>query len=195
MNRVFSGTILALALLILLPFPARPGNPISPLDDEKNLIDRIGPAPQADGLIELGRLRLQRSAALYKTWLDNKEDEDFSKALIYARSASELLVDSDEAWLLLGMLRAELKTDPPALAAATDALVRAVEINPANGRAQLLLAQVLMRTGPGTGRPLSSSRCSLKVPVPCVQVPFSPSSPFVILPIKGFRWALTISIP
>jgi len=147
MNRVFSGTILALALLILLPFPARPGNPISPLGDEKNLIDQISPAPEADGLFELGRFRLQHAAALYKTWLDNKRDEDFFKALVYAHSASELLVDSDEAWLLLGMLRAELKTEPSALAAATDALVRAVESNPANGRAQLVLAQVLMEQG------------------------------------------------
>ena len=117
--------------------------------DEEKVVTEIAKeeTPSALLLWQLGSIRLKHAAELYKTWKQNKQAEDFQKALIYAESSTELSPDNDEAWLLLGMLYSELKATPEAMEKAADALVNAVDINPANGKAQLLLAQVLMEQG------------------------------------------------
>ncbi|WP_022668160.1 tetratricopeptide repeat protein [Desulfospira joergensenii] len=149
MNLSFVGKLVfpLLIFMIFLASPVWPGNDISPGQDEKALLAGMGPSPSADDLEKLGRIRLQSAAARYKKWHRSGNEEDYAGALVYAKSAVTLLPDSDEVWLLLGMIRSELKADPSAMAASTDALIRAVDINPANGRAQLLLAQVLMEQG------------------------------------------------
>jgi lipopolysaccharide biosynthesis regulator YciM len=117
--------------------------------DEAKVVSQIEKekTPSTILLWQLGSIRLKHAAELYKGWKLNKKAKDFQKALIYAESSTKLGPDNDEAWLLLGMLYSEMKAEPEAMGNAADALVHAVDINPANGRAQLLLAQVLMEQG------------------------------------------------
>jgi tetratricopeptide (TPR) repeat protein len=117
--------------------------------DEEKVVTQIEKNKEKSPLLlwQLGSIRLKHAAGLYKNWGRNKQAEDFQKALIYAKSSTELSRDNDEAWLLLGMLYSEMKATPEAMEKAADALIHAVDINPANGRAQLLLAQVLMEQG------------------------------------------------
>ncbi len=117
--------------------------------DEEKVVSQIEKNKEKSPLLlwQLGSIRLKHAAELYKNWKQNRQAEDFQKALIYAESSTELSPDNDEAWLLLGMLYSEMKTAPEAMEKAADALVNAVDINPANGKAQLLLAQVLMEQG------------------------------------------------
>jgi len=117
--------------------------------DEEQVVSQIEKDKEKSPLLlwQLGSIRLKHAAELYKNWKQNNQVKDFQKALIYAKSSIELSQDNDEAWLLLGMLYSEMKATPEAMEKAADALVRAVDINPANGRAQLLLAQVLMEQG------------------------------------------------
>lgn len=120
-----------------------------PFPDEEKVLSQIEKEESPSPLLlwQLSRLRLQHAAELYKSWKQNKNAEAFQEALIYAGSSTELSPDWDEAWLLSGLLYSEMKATPQAMGKAADALVHAVDINPANGRAQLLLAQVLMEQG------------------------------------------------
>ena len=121
----------------------------TPFPDEAKVVSQIEKEKTASPLLlwQLGSIRLKHAAELYKNWKLNNHAEDFQKALIYAESSTELSPDNDEAWLVLGMLYSEMKAAPEAMEKSIDALVHAVDINPANGRAQLLLAQVLMEQG------------------------------------------------
>jgi lipopolysaccharide biosynthesis regulator YciM len=123
----------------------------TPFPDEEKIMTKIKEKKLASPLPlfiwQLSRIRLKHAAELYKEWKQNNTAEDFQRALVYAESATELSPDWDEAWLLLGMLYSEMKATPAAMERAADVLVKAVDVNPSNGRAQLLLAQVLMEQG------------------------------------------------
>ena len=95
----------------------------------------------------LADLRLQKAATTYRQWEKDKDPQAFQTALLLAESATQLRPDWDEAWLTLGMLYAEMRADRKSMELATEALVRAVEANPANGRAQTLLGETLMLQG------------------------------------------------
>lgn len=125
------------------PLMAR-NTPLSP--DEKQVITQLekDKTPSPLLLWQLGTIRLKHAAQLYKNWQQNLREDDYQKAILYAESSVKLMPDNDDAWLMLGLLYSEMKAIPEAMEKATDALVHAVVINPANGRAQLLLAQVLM---------------------------------------------------
>ncbi|MBN1957776.1 MAG: hypothetical protein JW773_06205 [Desulfuromonadales bacterium] len=117
--------------------------------DEEKVVAQIEKEKTSSPLLlwQLSRIRLRHAAQLYKNWQQNSRVDDYQKALLYAESSVHLMPDNDDAWLMLGLLYSEMKTTPEAMEKATDALVHAVVINPANGRAQLLLAQVLMEQG------------------------------------------------
>jgi|GEM_PF-2437872 tetratricopeptide (TPR) repeat protein len=121
----------------------------TPFPDEEKIMAKIKEKKTSSPLLiwQLSRIRLKHAAELYKEWKQNNIAEDFQRALVYAESSTELSPDWDEAWLLLGMLYSEMKATPAAMERAADALVKAVDVNPANGRAQVLLAQVLMEQG------------------------------------------------
>jgi tetratricopeptide (TPR) repeat protein len=115
--------------------------------EEAALLEKMQEAPTATLYAELGRLRLQTAARFYGEWEKDHKSVNLQQALIYADSASRLSPDWDKPWTLLGMIHATLRSDRGALELSTEALIRAVDINPANGPAQLLLAQVLMQQG------------------------------------------------
>jgi tetratricopeptide (TPR) repeat protein len=96
---------------------------------------------------QLAAERLQEAALFYDRWQNNGDAESFQQAIVYAASAAEIRPDWDEPWLLLGMLYSEMKTDQGAMELAAEALINAVEVNPANSRAQMLLANVLLEQG------------------------------------------------
>ena len=96
---------------------------------------------------QLASERLQQAGLFYDRWQNSGDAENFQQAIIYAASAAETRPDWDEPWLLLGMLYSELKTDEEAMELAVEALINAVDINPANARAQILLANVLLEQG------------------------------------------------
>ncbi len=91
--------------------------------------------------------RLQQAALFYDRWQKSGNAEPFQQAIVYAASAAEIRPDWDEPWLLLGMLYSELKADQDAMELAAEALINAVDANPANARAQMLLANVLLEQG------------------------------------------------
>ncbi len=117
--------------------------------DEEPIVAQIEKEKTSSPLLlwQLSRIRLRHAAQLYKNWQQNSRVDDYQRALLYAESSVRLMSDNDDAWLMLGMLYSEMKATPEAMEKAADALVHAVAINPANGRAQLLLAQVLMEQG------------------------------------------------
>ncbi len=96
---------------------------------------------------QLAEERLQQAGLFYERWQNTGNAESFQQAIIYAASAAETRPDWDEPWLLLGMLYSELKADREAMELAVEALINAVEANPANARAQMLLASVLLEQG------------------------------------------------
>jgi len=96
---------------------------------------------------QLAAERLQEAALFYDRWQNGGGAENFQQAIIYTASAVEIRPDWDEPWLLLGMLYSEMKADQEAMELATEALINAVEANPANARAQMLLANVLLEQG------------------------------------------------
>src|SRR5690554_4391738 len=96
---------------------------------------------------QLAAERLQQAALFYDRWQSGGDAENFQQAIIYAASAAEISPDWDEPWLLLGMLYSELKIDEEAMELAVEALINAVDLNPANARAQILLASVLIEQG------------------------------------------------
>jgi lipopolysaccharide biosynthesis regulator YciM len=140
--------IWGLVIFVLLFAPSVGAEQISKLyPDEEAIIDRLQKDPSPLDYWQLSRVRLQHAAKLYQSWQRNGQAGEYQKALFYAQSAAELQPDWDEAWLLSGMIYAEMKADRDAMEAAAAALIKAVDANPANGRAQILLAQVLMEQG------------------------------------------------
>lgn len=105
------------------------------------------PSVTPDFYEELGLRRAAEAASFYQSWEKNGNITDLQKALVYADSATQLAPDHEQGWVLLGMIHSVMHSDEEALLAATDAFIRAIDINPANGAAQLLLAHVLMRQG------------------------------------------------
>lgn len=96
---------------------------------------------------EIAEERLQLSALFYERWQNSGKPEAFQQAVVYASSAARIRPEWDEPWVLLGSLYAELKADQKAMELAVEALLNAVEVNPANARAQIMLANVLLEQG------------------------------------------------
>lgn len=144
MERIVS---LILCFLFLFSVVVGANTEFEPYQDELEIMNKIKNDANPIYYWQLSQVRLKHAARLYQSWQNNGDAKDFQRALIYAESASDLQPDWDEAWLLEGMLYAELKSDHKALEKAVAALIRAVDINPANGRAQMILAQLLMEQG------------------------------------------------
>lgn len=96
---------------------------------------------------KLASERLQHAALCYERWQNSGDAEFFQEALIYAASAAEIRPDWNEPWVLLGLLYSEIKVDQEAMNLAVEALLNAVKTNPANARAQVLLANTLLEQG------------------------------------------------
>ena len=86
-------------------------------------------------------------AGYYERWRESGRSADLRQAIFYAASAAELRPDWDQPRVLLAMIYSDFSGDRETLELATELLIEAVDINPANGPAQLLLAQVLMKQG------------------------------------------------
>lgn len=138
--------LILLAWFFSTPAVASPPLFSSPTS-EATLLETIRQSPSPLLYAQLARLRAEKAALLYRQWETRKDPSDLREALVYADSASALAPEWDRPWALLGMIHAQLRPDQKALEMATEALIRAVEINPANGPSQLLLAQVLMDQG------------------------------------------------
>jgi len=89
----------------------------------------------------------RRAARDYETWKQSGQAIHFHNALFHINSAVSIDPGNSEYWFFQGMLYAGLTSDPLYMAKAADSLIRAVEIDPGHGRAQLLLAQVLQEQG------------------------------------------------
>jgi tetratricopeptide (TPR) repeat protein len=145
-HSVVVAVLLTLAGAFCLPAAAF-ADPPRALPAETLLLEKIHRNPSPLLYAELARLRAEQAALLYRQWESRQNPADLRQALVYADSAARLAPEWDRPWALLGMIHARLRPDEEALELAAEALIRAVEINPANGPAQLLLAQVLMDQG------------------------------------------------
>lgn len=145
-RHIIAAILLALAWVLNAPVVASEAMS-SPFPAEVPLLRKIQENPSPLLYAQLARLRAEKAAQLYRQWEKGKKPEDLRQALIYADSASRLSPNWDRPWTLLGMIHANFRNDREALELATKSLIRAVDINPANGPAQLLLAQVLMEQG------------------------------------------------
>jgi lipopolysaccharide biosynthesis regulator YciM len=143
-HRVIWGLVISVCLFAAV-VGAQPVD--TPDPDEAAIIKNIKIDPSPMRYWQLSRVRARHAAKLYQSWQRNGQAKEYQKALFYARSAAQLQPDWDEPWLLLGMIYAEMKADRDAMEAAAAALIKAVDANPANGRAQILLAQVLLEQG------------------------------------------------
>ncbi|TYT73672.1 hypothetical protein FIM25_14055 [Desulfobotulus mexicanus] len=117
------------------------------LPEEAALLEKVDKQPSDLLYAELARLRAVYAAEYYRKWLSSEKTADLQKTIYYAASASELSPGWDRPKVLLAIVYAEFTNDLEALELATDLLIDALEINPANGAAQVLLAQVLMKQG------------------------------------------------
>lgn len=117
------------------------------LPEEAALLEKIENKPSNLLYAELARVRTEYAAGYYRRWLSSRKTTDLQKTIYYAASASELCPGWDRPRVLLGMAYANFTNDPEALELATALLIEALEINPANGAAQVLLAQILMNQG------------------------------------------------
>jgi tetratricopeptide (TPR) repeat protein len=115
--------------------------------DEAAILAEIeqGPAPHL--YAELAEWRGREAAVRYEQWRETGRSDDLQQAIHYAASAVDLRPDWDLPRVLLGMIYAQFTGDRETLELATEVLIEAVDLNPANGPAQLLLAQVLMQQG------------------------------------------------
>ena len=96
---------------------------------------------------EARELLLDAMLAGFAAWQASGAYEDFAETLQLAGVLTQWDPESFEAWFVTGQLLAELKDDLEALEAATDALIRTLDLAPNFLEAQLLLAQVLMEQG------------------------------------------------
>jgi tetratricopeptide (TPR) repeat protein len=119
------------------------------LGEELDLMEKLTPEDNQPFLYQrLGELRLKIAAYNYSRYLsDSSDSRSLFKALEYSASAAELLKDSDQSWLVFGLILSEFKNEKEMLEKAGQAFIKAAEINPANGQAQQLLAQNLMEQG------------------------------------------------
>ncbi|TWI66926.1 hypothetical protein LZ24_02825 [Desulfobotulus alkaliphilus] len=143
--------VLALVMMLLVSswFPWTPlasaGERLFP--DEAMLLAMIEKEPSPCLYAELAEVRGRHAASCYGRWLESGQISDLQKAIYYAASAAELRPDWDQPRVLLAMIYAEFSGDRETLEMATELLIEAVDINPANGPAQLMLAQILMKQG------------------------------------------------
>lgn len=119
------------------------------LGEELDLMEELIPEDNQPFLYQrLGEMRLKIAAYNYSRYRsDSSDSRSLFKALEYSASAAELLKNSDQSWLVLGMVLSEFKSEKEMLEKAGQAFIQAAEINPANGQAQQLLAQNLMEQG------------------------------------------------
>jgi len=97
---------------------------------------------------ELGAIRLKIAVYNYSSFkTDNSKSKKLFKALEYAASAVNLIPESDQSWLIWGMILSEFKNERNMLVEAGEAFIKAAEINPANAQAQIMLAYNLMEQG------------------------------------------------
>lgn len=119
------------------------------LEEELDLMEKLNPQQEQPFLyLQLGELRLKLAAYNYSKFRsDRTQSSSLFKALEYSASAAELLEDSDQSWLVFGLVLSEFKGEKRMLERAGQAFIKAAEINPANAQAQQLLAQNLMEQG------------------------------------------------
>ncbi len=117
------------------------------LPKEAELLEKIEKQPSDLLYAELARIRAGYADEYYREWQSSRQTADLQKTIYYAASASELSPDWDRPRVLLAMVYAKFTNDLESLELATELLIEALEINPANGAAQVLLAQVLMSQG------------------------------------------------
>jgi hypothetical protein len=110
------------------------------LGEELDLMEKLTPEDNQPFLYQrLGELRLKIAAYNYSRYLsDSSDSRSLFKALEYSASAAELLKDSDQSWLVFGLILSEFKNEKEMLEKAGQAFIKAAEINPANGQAQQL---------------------------------------------------------
>ena len=117
--------------------------------EELDLMEKFNSAENQPFLyLQLGELRLKIAAYNYSRYRsDSTDSKALYKALEYSASAAELLQESDQSWLLFGLVLSEFKSEKEMLEKAGEAFIRAAEINPANAQAQQLLAQNMLEQG------------------------------------------------
>lgn len=135
-------TVLALAN----PAAAQP-DISAPFPEEAAILQRIEKRPSPLLNAESAGVRARHAATCYERWQASGKSVDLQQAIFYAASAAELSPQWDRPRVLLGMIYASFRGDLEALELAAELLIEAIDINPANGPAQLLLAQVLMNQG------------------------------------------------
>ena len=93
------------------------------------------------------QLLLEAMFDSYQEWAAGGSFEYFEETLRLAGVLTQWDPQCFEAWFVTAQLLAVLKDDPGALEAATDALIRTLDLAPRFLEAQLLLAQLLMEQG------------------------------------------------
>lgn len=90
---------------------------------------------------------LQQAEHDYQLWRQQGGPERFQRALFNIESALTIEPEKSELWFFQGLLLSELKGDAAIGEQALTSALKAVQLNPEHGRAQVLLAQLLFNQG------------------------------------------------
>jgi len=116
---------------------------MKPFSDEEAAIQNFKKNPTPANREALANIRSRHAVRLSELAKKKATLDPYYMALLYARSATELMPDNSDYWFLLGHLYWQMKGNMWALLMAEDALKKAVELNPGDDKIRLLLGQTL----------------------------------------------------